>query len=361
MGSQKQKKQRETAAKLSRPRPIELPSGKWRCQVMVAGKRIDVIEDDPAVAHAKALAVKAGLLEERKPPSELTVGKAIDRYIESKDTVLSPATVRGYKQIRKNLLQDIMGIKLSDLTQDMVQRSVNRAAKIKAPKTVRNAHGLLSAVLTEYRPDMVLHTTLPQKQKYEAAIPTTEEIRVLAEKAKGTRFELPFLLAAWMGLRTSEIRGLTWDSVEDDVLHIKQAIVEGEDGPVLKATKTYSGDRKIPLPPYIKELIAVQPRKDEFIIHYTRNALYNHFRRMCERYGLSHYRFHDLRHYQASVMLALGVPDKYAMERMGHASTNMLKTVYQHTMKSKSEEVASMVDSYFEQNLHMNLHTDRIE
>jgi len=60
------KKAAEAAAKLSRPRPVELPSGKWRCQVMVNGKRIDVIEDDPAVVHAKALAVKAGLLEEEK-------------------------------------------------------------------------------------------------------------------------------------------------------------------------------------------------------------------------------------------------------------------------------------------------------
>ena len=357
MDGKKLKKQRETAAKLSRPRPVELPSGKWRCQIMVAGKRIDVIEDDPAIAHAKALAIKAGLLEEKKPVSDLTVGEAIDRYIESKDAVLSPSTVRGYKQIRENALQDIMSIRLSELSQEHVQRAVNKMAKDKSSKSVRNAHGLLSAVLAEYKPDMVLRTTLPQKQKYEVSIPTTSEVGLIANKSKGTRFELPFLLAVWIGLRTSEIRGLTWDCVEGNVLHVKQAIVEGENGPVLKATKTYSGDRKISMPAYIKELIEQQPKTDDFIIHYTRNALYNHFRRMCKKYGLPHYRFHDLRHYQASVMLALGVPDKYAMERMGHASTNMLKNVYQHTMKSKSEEVADRVDAYFEENLHINLHT----
>lgn len=161
-----------------------------------------------------------------------------------------------------------------------------------------------------------------------------------------------------MGLRTSEIRGLTWDCINGDILHIKQAMVEGEDGAVLKTTKSYSGNREIRIPPYIKELLDNQPHKDEYIIHYTRNALYNHLRRMCDRYGLPHYRFHDLRHVQASVMLALGVPDKYAMERMGHASANMLKTVYQHTMKSKSEEVADTVDKYFEENLHTILHTE---
>lgn len=35
----------------------------------------------------------------------------------------------------------------------------------------------------------------------------------------------------------------------------------------------------------------------------------------------------------------------------------MLKTVYQHTMSQKSEQVAEMVDTFFEENLRMNLRT----
>ena len=157
-------------------------------------------------------------------------------------------------------------------------------------------------------------------------------------------------------MRTSEIRGITWDCIEGNTLHIKQAVVEGENGPVVKATKTYSGDRKIPIPEYIKNLFEAQTKTDEYVIHYSRNALYNHLQRLCKKYNLPHYRFHDLRHYQASVMLALGIPDKYAMERMGHATTNMLKTVYQHTMKNKTEEVADAVDNFFQKNLHTDLH-----
>ena len=357
MDNRKLKKQREAAAKLSRPRPVELPSGRWRCQVMLSGKRFDVIEDDPAIAHAKALALKAGIMEQKKPVAELTVGEAIDRYIESKDAVLSPSTLRGYKSLRKNVFPPIQDIPLRSLTQEAVQRFINAMAKDHSPKYIANTHGLLSAAVTAYRPDMILRTTLPQKEKKEISIPTMEEIQFLAGKAAGTKFELPFLLAAWMGLRTSEIRGLTWDCINGNILHVRQAIVEGENGPVLKTTKSYSGNRKIRIPPYILELISRQPHRDEYIIHYTRNALYNHLRRMCEQYGLPHYRFHDLRHVQASVMLLLNVPDKYAMERMGHASTNMLKNVYQHTMRSKSEEVADQVDNYFSACLHMDFHT----
>ena len=353
------KRNREIAAKLSRPRPVELPSGAWRCQVMVNGQRFDIIDNDPAVAHAKALAIKSGLIEqERREAAHLTVGVAIDRYIESKDSVLSPSTIAGYKRIRSNAFPELMTKDVSRLTREDVQRAVNKMAKTKSPKSVANAHGLLSAALAVYRPDFVLRTTLPQKEKFDAAIPTDTEIGTILSAAVGTDIELPILLALWLGLRVSEIRGITWGAISGDILHVKQAIVDGETGSVVKGTKTYSGNRKIKMPAYIVDLINAQPKASEYVVPLTRRAIYKRFSTLCEKNGVPHYRFHDLRHANASVMLALGVPDKYAMERMGHATNNMLKTVYQHTMSSKQNEVAAAVDNYFAQKLHMKLHTE---
>ena len=57
-------------------------------------------------------------------------------------------------------------------------------------------------------------------------------------------------------------------------------------------------------------------------------------------------RFHDLRHYNASIMLALNVPDKYAMDRMGYATSSTLKKVYQHVMRDKQKEVADVVNTH---------------
>lgn len=354
-----QEKRRKKAATLSKPTPVELPSGRWRCQVMVNGQRVSVIEDDPETAHAKAVALREGVIKQESKPGQLTVGQAIDRYIDSKDAVLSPSTIRGYRKIRRTALQELMDIKLPVLTQEAVQKSINQMARGNSPKSVRNAHGLLSVALSVYAPDMVLKTTLPQKKRHEINIPTTEEIGLIADAAKGSKFELPFLLAAWMGLRTSEIRALTWDCVEDGFLHIKQAIVYGDNGPVVKSTKTYSGDRRIKIPDYIMELLQNQKKENDYILKIYHNQLYDTLSIYCKKLGIPHYRFHDLRHYHASVMLALGVPDKYAMERMGHASTNMLKNVYQHTMKNKSESVAEEIDKFFCSNLHTDLHTDK--
>ena len=57
--------------------------------------------------------------------------------------------------------------------------------------------------------------------------------------------------------------------------------------------------------------------------------------------------FHDLRHLNASIMLMLGIPDKYAMERGGWATDNILKSVYQQTFTSERKKIDKIVDGYF--------------
>jgi len=48
-------------------------------------------------------------------------------------------------------------------------------------------------------------------------------------------------------------------------------------------------------------------------------------------------------------MLALNVPDKYAMERMGYSTPATLKKVYQHTMTGKRAEVNNMINSHMDE------------
>lgn len=339
------------------PKAVKLPSGNWNVKIMVNGERISITAPTKRDAENQAAAIKSGAKRVVKK-SSLTVGEAIDAYIESKDAVLSPSTIRGYKIMRKNDLQGIMDLPIPALTQEAVQREVNRMAKTNSPKSVRNAHGLLSAALSVYRPDFVLRTTLPQKRPYEIQIPDMDQIKILLEATQGTCMELPILLGFWLGLRESEIRALTWDCIEGDFLHVKQAIVEGDKGPVLKGTKTFSGDRKIRIPDHIKSVLNRQDRRGEYIVSLSGHAMYERFSRLCKRLGLPHYRFHDMRHTAASVAMAIGVPNTYNQKRMGHKTDNMLKNVYLHTMRSKEDEYADAIDRTFESFLPTKLPTE---
>ena len=352
---------------MKKPTAEKLPSGRWRARIQIDGKRYSAIEDTKKEAQDAVLR-KVVLHLETQKRSGLTVGDAMDRYISERTGTLSPSTIQGYKVVRRNYLQDIMGIKLDDLDQSDIQISVSEmAAEGKSPKTVRNAHGLLAAVLDEFKPDLVLKTRLPQKQQYEVTVLSEENMKKIWKMAKGSECELPILLASWLGLRMSEIRGLRFSDIQDGKVHIHTAIVAGPDGDVEKGPKTTAGDRWIKLPDEIMRLI--QKRKAEELIHrgfryypdpsnedikkevdsmfivpWDDQKIYKNFIRICKEAGVKPCRFHDLRHFAASEALALGIPNKYFQGRIGHKTDNMLKNVYQHIMRKKEDEFADIID-----------------
>ena len=113
---------------------------------------------------------------------------------------------------------------------------------------------------------------------------------------------------------------------------------------VREGTKTTKSKRKIEVAPFIIDSLLAVPRKSDFIIEHVPDSISKEFIEVRDKLGL-HFRFHDLRHYNASIMLALGIPDKYAMERMGYSTPATLKKVYQHTMSGKRQEVTNTINS----------------
>lgn len=137
----------------------KLPSGSWRVRQYIGedatGKKIYKSFTASTKKEAEFAAAEYMLTrKEKTAPMQMTVGTALDRYIAARSEVLSPSTIRGYKQARKNRLQGLMSISLNELTQEKIQQEVNEDAKRYTPKTIRNAHGLLSAALGEYCRDM---------------------------------------------------------------------------------------------------------------------------------------------------------------------------------------------------------------
>lgn len=69
-------------------------------------------------------------------------------------------------------------------------------------------------------------------------------MQAIAETCRGTKYELPIMLAICLGLRASEIRGLRWSDIDGEYVNIHTAIVEGENGAAEKGPKSYSGARR---------------------------------------------------------------------------------------------------------------------
>lgn len=346
---------------------IKLPSGNWYVRVYdytdENGTRHYQPFTDPDKKMVEYLAAEFKLNKKRRSQvRNWTVGEAIDGYIDSKDGVLSPTTIQGYKKIRKNNIQGLMPIQLKDLTRDRIQNEINkeckkispRTGKPLAPKSIANIHGLLSATLDMYYPDFILKTSLPAKKKRLVELPSPEDV---FRAIFGTEIELPCLLAMWLSYSMSEVRGIKISAISDDgYISINEVIVDVDGKPVSKsATKEYERTRRSKIPPYILELIKAQDTYkiaketgvDGYLITMSGKGIYNRFLTIQKRNGLPHIRFHDLRHINASVMLELGIPDKYAMERGGWATDHVLKAVYQHTFSKKRISVDKKIDRYF--------------
>ena len=156
------------------------------------------------------------------------------------------------------------------------------------------------------------------------------------------------MLASWLGLRVSEIRGLKMQNIKDDKIIIDEAIVQGDNGAANKGTKSRKSTRALPLPTYIKERIAALVTDDrEYITDLSGQAIYKRFVRLCEKAGVGAFRFHDLRHTNATIMLEENVPDKYIAERGGWG-TEIYKKRYEHTTVNKRQSVNDVIDNRFE-------------
>lgn len=323
----------------------KLPSGNWRARAYYTVNGEKKCKSFTAATKKEAEYMASVFLMKEKDHQKngLTVGEAIDEYIASKENILSPSSTDSYRRIKKNMLLDLCDIPIEKLNTDIVQKYFNRLALKHAPKTLSNAHGLLASVLNVYAPEIHLATTLPKKQKKIKKFPAVEEIIKII---KGTEIELPCLLAIWQGLRISEVRGIKKSDIQDNILTINRVIVTVDKKDIVKEeTKTVESRRQLRLSEYLLQLI--NQTEGEYVVNLSGQAIYKRLSRLLKNSGLEHISFHDLRHLNASIMLALGVPDKYAMERGGWSSTNVMKSVYQHTFTSERQAVDDKIDHFF--------------
>ena len=256
-------------------------------------------------------------------------------YIKSKDNVISPSTIKGYTSILNALPKDFKKKNISSITQIDIQNVINDYAVDHSPKSVRNLHGFISAVLRQFRPDMNIYTTLPQKREYEHYTPSETDIKNILEETKNNPFyHIPFQLGI-MGLRRSEVCALTLDDISGNTLTINKAMVKDVNNKwVIKQTKTLAGTREI----YIPDTLVSEIEQYGKIYEGEPTTLLYGLNKIQDKLGIPRFRFHDLRHFYASYAHSQGVSDADIMSTGGWKSDYTMKNIYRHEMKAKESQ-----------------------
>ena len=337
----------------------KLASGKWRCRAYSHtdpdGRKHYRSFTASTKKEAEYMAAEFAMNKRiENDSSRWTLGEAIDHYIDLKRPVLSPTTIQGYEYNRRKCFQSLMDEPMDKLTSTTLQKAVNgeleritekRHGRM-SPKTVRNAYGLISSTLKQYQPDRTYHVRLPSvPRKIRRQLPSPEQIY---QAVKGSRIELPVLLAMWLSFTMSEIRGLTKSkSIDGEYITIREVMVQVDGVDVLKdMAKNENRNRRHRMPARIREL--VDQVEGDVLVPMSPSVILKNLKKCMRDADLSEITFHDLRHINASVMAMLRVPDVYAQERGGWKSDHVMKNVYTEIFSEERQKVDDLIDGYFE-------------
>ena len=287
-------------------------------------------------------------------------------YLENKKNAPSPSTLKAYHNMAKYHFKSLHDVPIIQITEEMIQNEIYKLEQSVSAKTIHNIVHFFVPCIQHSRRGFKPELDLPKKQKPITKVPDTALLKEEIVKMKNIRLKVPTLLAAYCGMRQSEIAALDLSKdIEYDkqikigeeeytvsIIHVTKAIVMNKNKKyVLKGTKSEAGTRDIFVPEWLSDILK-SVRDDPTYKPYTPIEISNKFAYWSKKNNIG-CTFHGLRHYYASIMKALNVPDNYAMLLTCH-STNYMLQRYQEIMNDKQLEVNRDLLVFLEKNAPMH-------
>ena len=316
------------------PEPRRLPSGSYNIRLRLGGEEVSITLLPARGCKREAELVKAEHRASRRRPvkSTITVRQAIDKYIEDRKNTISPSTICGYRNMRKNRFQSVQDQPIAKV--DNWQALCDREAKVAAPKTLKNAWGFMVSVLRDN--DLpVPNVTLPVGKSREREWLEPDEVTALVKSVKNNQDNAIPTLLALHSLRRS-VRG---------------AVVYSENGLVAKkSNKTDNSTRKIPI--MIPELLAALkkvPVKNRVgrVVQVSPQTICMRINRACKAAGVAEVGTHGLRHSFASLAYHLGLSEMETMEIGGWSDPGTMRKIYQHLAQMDRLKAENRLAEFF--------------
>jgi integrase len=304
-----------------------------------------------------------------------TVEEYLARWLSNsvRDTVRQRTYERYESIVRVHLAPAIGKVKLKALTPDHVRGLYRKKLDGGlAPRTVLHIHRTLSKALKQATDDGLIPRNAaapvkpPRPSREEIRPLNREQVRALFEAAREDRLEALYVVAVTAGLRRGELQGLKWEDLdlEAGTLQVQRTLSEPKGGYVFEAPKSGKG-RNVRL---TRKAMATlrEHRKRQLEERMQKAGLWREqglvfpsavgtplwggnlnraFKTLLKRAGLPHsFRFHDLRHTCATLLLRQGVNPKFVQELLGHRDVSLTLNTYSHVLPDMGDVAASAMD-----------------
>lgn len=203
-------------------------------------------------------------------------------------------------------------------------------------------------------PDIVLPRTIQP----DIHTLSDDDLAKLLAQAQPAWFADAAALAARTGMRRGEVAGLMWQDIhfESAYLLVRRSISGAN---TIHPPKTKTSKRRIDLDDQCLRILSDRQKKSNssYIFPSLSSptdlpigpyALSRQMAENCQRAGIAHYRFHDLRHTHATWLLEHGINPKVVQERLGHANLSTTLSIYGHVLPSMQRAVVNLLNqNYF--------------
>ena len=188
-------------------------------------------------------------------------------------------------------------------------------------------------------------------------VPSKAEVNTILQHAEG-KVRTRLLVALLTGVRSSELRALTWSSVDfaANALHVRS---RADWWGTIGAPKSKHGYRDIPMVPMLvnalkewrlacprTELDLVFPGRAGAVLNPTGlNHSFHAAQRLAgvvDEQGEPKYGMHSLRHFFASLGIEQGFSPKRLQTLLGHGSIKMTYDIYGHLFPSPEDDQARL-------------------
>lgn len=344
----------------------------WQAQVRKKGypsriKTFDLKGDAQKWAKKIEREMESGLWKDSKEASQISLSKALGRYLESVTPRKRPETQRSEKLSAKTLKNSMGKLSLLQVTPEKVAEYRDQRLKSVSANSVRIELSLLSNLFKTAEREWsyygldnpVGHIKKPKIPEGRCPMLSEEQIKTLLDEAQKSLNKLLFpftLLALHTGCRSKEIRNLRWDQVFIDEGYISLTGTE---------TKTHQS-RTIPLTHAARNIFkdlkeTIKKKKGESIhgpgsdlIFPARGKadkprdLHGSFNRAAKRAGLENLpgigklRIHDLRHLCGTYLLMNGVDLETVRSVLGHRDISTTQR-YLHVINEHKKKAISKI------------------
>lgn len=275
---------------------------------------------------------------------------------------LAETTQQLYKMyIDKHIAPGIGTLRVKEIKPMQLQQFYNEKMKSgMSGNTVGKLHTFLNRALGDAIKNRLIRynpcegVEKPKSRKNPIGICDEDNFFTLLEKTKGTYDEICILLAGVCGLRRGEVFGLRLSDIDFKkcTISIVQTMTRFSGEWIIKPPKSESGQRRIQVPQFVIDAInnyltSLEVVPERIMGKYTPDYYSKHFRKLLASHQLPHIRFHDLRHFNATIMLKYGVPDKIASERLGHSRVQVTREVYQHVLSDMDKKASNIIEGVF--------------